>query len=726
LNSRIVFVVDIRGHAFDFVAKSIKFPGEITILYWSDYSTAKKFTQQLESLQPNLVHFFWRKQLEQVFQELQNRAKNYSNLKMSHFTFSVPDHLYISNSELIESLDTFRNSSAYIVTSQKLLQIYKKKIFLPEPYGVVHDNSIQTWPNLSKRRNEKVLRVLWVGNSKWGEWIGKIDYKGLFSVVIPGLKMANKDKLIANLEIIDSSSKKLSHHEVLERMANADVILQSSESEGTGLPLLEATLHGAVPISTDVGIAKEFIPSNLQDFLIVPRNPNALAERLTHLYNNREFLDSIRELCYQAANNFVLMNSNEWTDFIRDTIKRPVESRFLEREIKQFRRLWRFLREFALNQRARKFGKALIRKIPSLKPKLIKFYLYLQRPTIRKFNVKANSKVDVLAIYNPKWSGVSNSTQNIFENTFPIPHSTAIDSDYFSNELLDSYTEFMIGCVGSKLYISGGDFVHISLAKRLKSLRPNLEIRVLWHGGIALMSQQQEGDKFRHLVKLYRDGVLSGIDSVKPGMPELLKSLGIESNFLMNHVNSTETIFYGSKEKSEKTKEAKVVGIFASSSAWWKNSWNQYFALRMRDDVQGVVIYENKEIEGIFNWNRKPPSHLGYIADSHHFSRQLSKLDLLLYVTFVECSPMLPLEAMSLGVVVICGPSTEYIVGSKLEKYILVKNPDSPAEILEKMQFALDNLTLIRELQFEFIAEYTTKAKQHNGRVIYEIVGNND
>jgi hypothetical protein len=59
------------------------------------------------------------------------------------------------------------------------------------------------------------------------------------------------------LEIIDSSRKRLSQFRVLRKIRNSDILIQVSASEGTGLPILEAIGLGTEILSTPVGVFGE-------------------------------------------------------------------------------------------------------------------------------------------------------------------------------------------------------------------------------------------------------------------------------------------------------------------------------------------------------------------------------------------------------------------------------------------------------------------------------------
>jgi glycosyltransferase involved in cell wall biosynthesis len=585
---------------------------------------------------------------------------------------------------------------------------------LPAPHGIIHDKTLKDWPNLENRNPSKPLRVLWVGNSKWGEWIGGLDHKGLSSVIVPAIEIANLTEKIVTLEVIDSSVKKLSHREVLDRMGNADVILQFSESEGTGLPLLEGALQGAVPLTSDVGIAKEFIPCDFQDFAIISRDPTLIAQRLQYLYHNPQYFEAIRDATYSSANDFMLRAPNAWSEFISSALEKPIPRRLDNLALSRAKRIFIRLQLVILDQRVRSLGKSLASYFPVLKTPLIKSYLAMQRKNSQELNFSAYFKVDSLAIYCPKWLGVANSTKNIFENSFPIPHLPSREPDFPSKKELDFYTSFLEKSVISQLVVSGGDEIHIELAKKLKTIRPDIEIRFLWHGGIALLPNTSEYHKFKKILRLYETGIISAIDSVKPGLPEMLRELKVDSNFFMNHTNYSASQDSRPSTDVSEIKVHKSVGIFASSTGWWKNYWNQYFALRSVSEVQGAVLFKRIELDELFRFNSGDASEIGYITDPLEFSRKLSNLDVLLYVTFAECAPMLPLEAMAKGVVVIVGPSTEYIKGTDLESLILISNPDSPFEIRNRLRFVLDNLEFIRSKQFEFLSNYTEVAKTHN------------
>jgi glycosyltransferase involved in cell wall biosynthesis len=79
--------------------------------------------------------------------------------------------------------------------------------------------------------------------------------------------MKNK---IPNLEfeVLDSKKIRVSNQEVIEKISRSRVLLQTSDSEGTGLPILEALGLGVAPVTRDVGIAKEILLGELSKFIV--------------------------------------------------------------------------------------------------------------------------------------------------------------------------------------------------------------------------------------------------------------------------------------------------------------------------------------------------------------------------------------------------------------------------------------------------------------------------
>ena len=81
-----------------------------------------------------------------------------------------------------------------------------------------------------------------------------------------------------------------------------------------------------------------------------------------------------------------------------------------------------------------------------------------------------------------------------------------------------------------------------------------------------------------------------------------------------------------------------------------------------------------------------------------HKEKRMAKNTVNLYVTFSECSPMLPLESFEVGVPCITGNNFHYVENNELEKYLVVDKEDDIENIYKKIESAMKNSDKIVEL----------------------------
>jgi glycosyltransferase involved in cell wall biosynthesis len=157
-------------------------------------------------------------------------------------------------------------------------------------------------------------KIIWVGNSKWGKRFGFKDHKGMESLVVPLLTLNRQKGNPFEFEIIDSSKKRLTQREVLHRIRSADILIHTSKSEGTGLPILEALGLGTNVVTTAVGIATEisarFVTQNIaeptpEDFF--NQLQILLKSKLVHSQNLRsDYLGYIKQAESEDLNGIVV------------------------------------------------------------------------------------------------------------------------------------------------------------------------------------------------------------------------------------------------------------------------------------------------------------------------------------------------------------------------------------------------------------------------------------
>lgn len=88
------------------------------------------------------------------------------------------------------------------------------------------------------------------------------------------------------------------HEDIVSLIKSADVLINTSYSEGFSNVLIEAALCKKAIITTNVGIAPEIIIHNKTGIITEMRNPETLAEKINFLLNNKNRIDEFGEAVY--------------------------------------------------------------------------------------------------------------------------------------------------------------------------------------------------------------------------------------------------------------------------------------------------------------------------------------------------------------------------------------------------------------------------------------------
>jgi glycosyltransferase involved in cell wall biosynthesis len=185
------------------------------------------------------------------------------------------------------------SADGFLVTSNLLRKAYL------DNYQINSIDLLHDLPDLdqhSRIRNTNTdnvpKKIIWVGNSKWGERLGFKDHKGLNKLAIPVFNILKTLDKNIEIRIIDSADSRIENSRVLDEIQEAACLLVTSDSEGTALPILEAAALGTPVVSVDVGIAGEILTGELSD-QIVNRDPEYIAGRIIETIRNRESISPL-------------------------------------------------------------------------------------------------------------------------------------------------------------------------------------------------------------------------------------------------------------------------------------------------------------------------------------------------------------------------------------------------------------------------------------------------
>lgn len=325
MNPRVLLIVDVPGWAFDNIAQNIKrhlsSRYEFEIAYMADFVGKPSEFIELYFVDNkfDILHFFWRDDLRAMVwtEHLQQAAANkgipvetvIDAVTRPVITMSIYDHLHLSENSINERIEIFHFSHGYSVSSDRLEDIYRKHSSLPAPDMVITDGVRVDLFAPKKPTHPNVLKPLiigWVGNSHWGDH-SYADAKGLHTILKPAISVLKSEGIQINSHFADIQKRKRSSDEMVDYYSEIDVLICASLMEGTPNPVLEAMAAGVAIVSTDVGVVREALGTQQQDFILAERSVDAMVKALRKLAEDRSLLADLK------AENLASIQKWDWS-----------------------------------------------------------------------------------------------------------------------------------------------------------------------------------------------------------------------------------------------------------------------------------------------------------------------------------------------------------------------------------------------------------------------------
>lgn len=732
---KILLIADVRNWAFDNIAQFLKpileRKYDVEILYTDDFASPKGLLVALSKYKKiDFIHFFYRGYLKILLEEIsKSRDKGLSDiLYNSAINTAVTDHLYLEKqSDILAFQHTIKFVDNYYATSSKLYDIYSSINYYPKPFKDVIFDNVEVKPIKPNLDSKKNLSVTWVGNSAWGEWCyGKDnDVKGFKSIIHPIMEQFD------NIEfcIIDSQKKQYSKEEVFGILKKTDILLIASSSEATPLPLIEAMSQGCAIISTDVGIALEVLPKSQKSFIIA-REKDEFVSKITQLDKDRKLLSNLKK-DNLAAYEKIFRNEDflfkKWSGLIEDSIaksknradsKRVVLDSIRKEQKSSLASFKRFVLKVLKGKRLKGVVKSLL-KFPPLNwiaRQGIYFLNFLNEGSISNFEKsliaygnsidKSNKEDRIIALYHSSYPGVANSTKTLFKHTITAPSYGFVDLIGLPNFIATKIAKAILASKVDKLIISGGSTSISQIIDKMYELEPNSKIDTyfLWHGSPAQWSEKFHLEYTGYSFDLYRKGRYKAVITLKKDLEKVLEAYNIKSYLLQNYVPDNSSIKPISNDKF-------TIGIWSAYALWVKNLYPQLMSLSMlKGDISCHTNFDTnnpgKWVCDVFNTKIYPPS-----MKHSDLLKAMSKTDLTLYVTNTECSPMIALESLSMGIPCLVGPTSGlYDKDPYLKEMLTVNRVDSPSDIAKAIERARNSISIIRAKIPAFIEEYNQEA----------------
>lgn len=714
-NNKLIFVVDIRAWAFEQIAMNLasqlshKF--DVHILYWEDYNSAASVIKQINLIDPIIVHFFYREHLGLIIRSSDHKQTSMIDFCSRVITTHIPDYLFSDEVSLISRKDIFNFVDAYFVTNSNLYQLYTEAQHIPPPSSVIFD-----WPRLTPasqndKMSDKVIRIIWSGNSKWGEYAGYKDYKGLRSIIEPTIEKVQQIYSDFEFICIDSACSKQPHSVVMRAMEQAHVVLIASEEEGTPLTLLEAMANGCAVITTEVGIAREVLGVKQQRF-IVDRSVAAFVAALETLLQDRVILRECgRENIISYQQSFINEGAllDRWLHFF-EAASENYKCAGVSRKLSVLPSRRKVVRRVLV--KSARWGArvathlGLVKFLNRTSPQFGRVYQQLVYGSDDKQNYDIISTVyeDVLeriandepiVIYSPMWKGVAASTQALFpSNSLAFPFTDAEHPEQIKHPYLEKMAQQLSSCRAREIIYSGGSLIHYKLASIVKKLAPDKIQVFLWHGSPAQWVNSDEKKYFLRWKTAYDSGIISGIISLKPGLDVVLRNLGINSWRLFNPIPVLADDKLTAKLDGSKLK----VGVFSAISSWYKNPYPQLLSLAGKDNIDLTTNLSAADVTDVL-------PRLEKVQYCHHmprreFLRVLKEQNINLYVTNTECSPMIALESWAYLIPCMVSPAGDIYssVCEELAYWLVEPRVDDANSISIRIESIINNYDLITEL----------------------------
>lgn len=330
-NRRIALIADKNDWAFHNIATHIKssLSDKYTfdIYYTDDYGgDYDKILSDIYNNRYDLVHFYWREViLNLYFNIVKTKLDHLVDVRESFIdtklTFSIHDHCLLDSNNLLNYKIVFNYlSDSYIVSSERLFNIYRKLIDYHDPYRVIEDgvDLAKFYPKNSKRLldNDRKILVGWAGNSTWGKDVSAEDYKGFHTIIKPAVNELKQEGFNIDGIYADRNIKHIPHNEMNDYYNSIDIYICASSIEGTPNPILEAFACGVPVVSTDVGVVPQLFGAEQKQFILNVRSKDELKDKLRVLICNPELRMKLSEENISRISGWTRDDeANKWDDF---------------------------------------------------------------------------------------------------------------------------------------------------------------------------------------------------------------------------------------------------------------------------------------------------------------------------------------------------------------------------------------------------------------------------
>ena len=312
---------------------------------------------------------------------------------------------------------------------------------------------------------------------------------------------------------------------------------------------------------------------------------------------------------------------------------------------------------------------------------------------LRKINEKLNGlKDNYIVVTNPEMVEKNEQINKMFKgNLLEIREMHTIkEAKRIAKAIINSRKELII----FNSYSNGWDNIIVDL----KRIKRNIKIKILIKGGETLLSAGNNWDDMNTIIDLYNKGLIDEFGFFKKSLYDFFKQKGYNCKYISKYPYIENIENYNKENKKEYVK----LGMYEAYDNTLKNIYNQLSAISLLENIKldfSPINYKVAMMARKFNINLCGVA--SSLSKEEMFSRMCNN-DINLFISLGDNSELLPMYSFELGTICLVGSNYEYINGSGLEKYIVVKNEDNIIEISKMINYALENKEKILELYNEW------------------------
>ena len=287
--------------------------------------------------------------------------------------------------------------------------------------------------------------------------------------------------------------------------------------------------------------------------------------------------------------------------------------------------------------------------------------------------IKEYQNKDYIVFYNKSWLGVSSATHELFDNIVDCGELIRKkDAKLIAQEICKTNIQQVI--FSSLTY---GEAYLISYLKRINC---NLKIKIFWHGNNSQILDKYGFERNTEIIKMYRKNLVNCVALCKKSLIDFYKKQGIKVVFITNKVE-----IKNSKIKHTNN-DRLTIGIYAARcDDWRKNVFASIAAVSLIPNACIDMVPLSKEAIDFANMLNVEITGLENNLSREDLISRMALNKVNLYVTFSECSPMLPLESFEVKVPCVTGNNNHYFLDGLLHKYTVVENEENVIDIKNKI-----------------------------------------